>query len=399
MSTVRFYLNKPNKNNLRSILLTYNNGGEKFRYSTKIQITEKEWNPSTQRVRRGVIKEGIINDTLTTLQRKIESIEIEARLQGIKVSAKYVHQKLLNDESTSVRGESLINYFDVYIEANQNTKRESTLRVYKATKSRLIEFQEKTYTSLTLENINSTFYEKFIDFLIVDIGLLNNSVGKHIKIIKAVLNYLTDKEINKNLAFKKFKVYKEDVDIIYLTEEELINVYNFKNLPPRLNAIREVFCFGCFTGLRISDLNNLKRENINKESIEIKTQKTKDKIIIPLNKYSKEIIKRNKGIIPSVRSNQKTNEYLKELGQLAGINKNVLITKYRGKDEIIEKSPKFNFITTHTARRTFVTLSLEKGMRIETVMSITGHKDYATFKKYIKLTDSVKEEEMNKAWK
>jgi integrase len=398
MSTVRFYLNKPNKNNLRSILLTYNNGGEKFRYSTKIQITEKEWNPSTQRVRRGVIKEGIINDTLTTLQRKIESIEIEARLQGIKVSAKYVHQKLLNDESTSVRGESLINYFDVYIEANQNTKRESTLRVYKATKSRLIEFQEKTYTSLTLENINSTFYEKFIDFLIVDIGLLNNSVGKHIKIIKAVLNYLTDKEINKNLAFKKFKVYKEDVDIIYLTEEELINVYNFKNLPPRLNAIREVFCFGCFTGLRISDLNNLKRENINKESIEIKTQKTKDKIIIPLNKYSKEIIKRNKGIIPSVRSNQKTNEYLKELGQLAGINKNVLITKYRGKDEIIEKSPKFNFITTHTARRTFVTLSLEKGMRIETVMSITGHKDYATFKKYIKLTDSVKEEEMNKAW-
>jgi integrase len=97
-------------------------------------------------------------------------------------------------------------------------------------------------------------------------------------------------------------------------------------------------------------------------------------------------------------SNQKMNEYLKEIGKLAEINENIAIVKYRGLEKVEFLEPKHNFISSHTARRTFVTLSLEKGMRPETVMSITGHKDYRTFKKYIKLTDKVKLAEMNDIW-
>lgn len=78
--------------------------------------------------------------------------------------------------------------------------------------------------------------------------------------------------------------------------------------------------------------------------------------------------------------------------------KNVAIHRYRGAERIDSKIPKYELITTHTARRTFITLSLEKGIRPEVVMSITGHKDYKTFKAYIKITDTVKKEELLKAW-
>jgi integrase len=92
------------------------------------------------------------------------------------------------------------------------------------------------------------------------------------------------------------------------------------------------------------------------------------------------------------------NEYLKEIGQLAEINEEIILTQYKGAEKLEKKEPKYNFISSHTARRTFVTLSLEKGMRPEVVMSITGHKDYKTFNKYIKLTDNVKQSEMINTW-
>lgn len=92
------------------------------------------------------------------------------------------------------------------------------------------------------------------------------------------------------------------------------------------------------------------------------------------------------------------NEYLKELGELAKINEIIEQHRYSGNKKIKTTSEKYNFMTTHTARRTFVTLALEKGFRPEVVMEMTGHKNYATFKRYIKITNKVKKEEMNRLW-
>ena len=113
--------------------------------------------------------------------------------------------------------------------------------------------------------------------------------------------------------------------------------------------------------------------------------------------FTSQILKRNHYKLPVI-SNQKTNEYIKELAELAEINEPVMITKYRGVEAIEFKEPKHNFISSHTARRTFVTLSLEKGMRPETVMEITGHKDYKMFRKYIKITEKIKKIEMKRVW-
>ncbi|MBM2813809.1 MAG: integrase family protein [Ignavibacteria bacterium] len=168
-----------------------------------------------------------------------------------------------------------------------------------------------------------------------------------------------------------------------------------------LERVRDVFCFGCFTGQRFSDISKLKRDDIRDGQWYLRTAKTKDPLEIPLNAFSEAIINKylsNDEPLPVI-SNQKTNEHLKNLCQIARINDKRKITKYRGAEKIEEIFFKYELISTHTARRTFVTLSLEKGMRPETVMAITGHKDYKTFDKYVKISSKVKKVEMNRTWR
>ena len=136
--------------------------------------------------------------------------------------------------------------------------------------------------------------------------------------------------------------------------------------------------------------------------LNLKTEKTKDILSIPLNDFANDIINRHKENdkiqLPPIITNQKMNEYLKELGALAEINDTVERHRYSGNIKKTITTEKYNLITTHTARRTFVTLSLEKGFRPEVVMEMTGHKNYTTFKRYIKITNQVKKEEMNRLW-
>ena len=223
-----------------------------------------------------------------------------------------------------------------------------------------------------------------------------------LKILKTFLNYATEKEINHNLAYKKFKVTTEQVDIVYLTEKELLKLNSLKLKSARLKNVRDIFCLACFIGLRFSDLHKIKSENIKDGMLNIKTEKTKDILSIPLNDYAMEIIDRHriddKVQLPVIITNQKMNEYLKELGELAKINEIIEQHRYSGNIKKTTTTEKYDLITTHTARRTFVTLALEKGFRPEVVMEMTGHKNYATFKRYIKITNQVKKEEMNRLW-
>jgi site-specific recombinase XerD len=263
----------------------------------------------------------------------------------------------------------------------------------------LKDFRQKKRYELSFERLNQTFYDSFTHFLMTDKGQLNNTVGNYIKTLKAFINFCIERNYCKPIAeVKKFKVCKEEAELIALTEQELLKLYHLELDSHKLQVVRDNFCFACLTGLRYSDITKLQAENIKADYLELKTEKTRDFLKIPLNVYAKGILKRNSGRLPQLYSNQKTNEYLKELGKAAKLDEMIQVIKYRGVEKVEFLEPKYNFISTHTARRTFVTLSLEKGMRPETVMSITGHKDYKTFKKYIKLTDKVKLMEMNSIW-
>jgi site-specific recombinase XerD len=166
----------------------------------------------------------------------------------------------------------------------------------------------------------------------------------------------------------------------------------------KLSRVRDFFCFACFTGARYSDVPKIQHEELKNDKWYLRTAKTKDLLEIPIIDEAQIILNRykdNPQPIPVI-SNQKTNKYIKEISKVTGIHENIKIVKYQSPKPIEKSSPKYELIATHTARRTFITLPLEKGMSPEIVMEIKGHKDYKMMLKYLKITENVKETEMKK---
>ncbi|MGL5261855.1 MAG: site-specific integrase, partial [Bacteroides sp.] len=192
-------------------------------------------------------------------------------------------------------------------------------------------------------------------------------------------------------------------EVIYLTWEELIYLFDYDFKEKRyLERVRDVFCFCCFTGLRYSDAKKLTREDIFNDYIEIVTQKTTDRLKIELNDYSRSILSKYEDdpllghkALPVI-SNQKMNEYLKEMGRLVGFDTPTRIVYFKGNKRFEEVKPKYELLATHCGRRTFVVNALYLGIPAEVIMRWTGHSDYKSMKPYVKIVDDLKASEMSK---
>lgn len=401
MATANFYLKDPSAKEETLIYLFFSYNGRRLKFSTGEKIYPKYWNsdPDTQRAKKSMTGSPELNGYLDKVEEEAKKIYRNTKSNGATLTVQELREKLINGlDRKTLSQKNFFDYLNEFTELGKGIKKHNTLKKYRTLRNHLLQFQQRRKFNISFETIDSKFYESFHSFYINDLRLLNNSIGKYISTLKTFLHWATERGYNSHSGFLKFKCPKEEADITYLTEKELMKIYeyDFSN-NKRLEQVRDTFCLGCFTGMRFSDIAGLKEENVKEDELHISTQKTRDKLIIPLNEFSKEILKKYNCKLPSI-SNQKSNDYLKEIGEIAGIDEPILKVQYRGAEEIQTKEPKYNFISTHTARRTFVTLSLEKGMRAETVMSITGHKDYKTFKKYIKITNKVKLVEMNNIW-
>jgi site-specific recombinase XerD len=398
MATVNFYLDKPNRKNERPILLTYLLNGSKVRFSTKLKTTDKDWNSEKQIVKKNGVNESEINFALNEFKRVISKAELDTKFEQSQLSLDFIRTRLEEATGKKKRLFTFYDAFEEYIKEAEIKKTINSKRIYEITRDKIKAFDTDNRFLLSFDNIDSKFESRFTEYLMVDCGLVNNTIGRYMKTIKSFMHFAAERGYTTNYKFKSFRVIKQDADIIYLTEEELLKIYNLDALSKSLSMVRDAFCLGCFTGLRFSDLSELRLANLKQNFIELKSKKTRDFLRIPLNDYAREILKKHEGNPPVMISNQKMNDYIKDIGKEAGITTPIILTKYQGATKIEKSEPKYKFLSSHSARRTFVTLSLEKGMRPEVVMSITGHKDYATFKKYIKLTENVKLAEMNNAW-
>jgi integrase len=162
----------------------------------------------------------------------------------------------------------------------------------------------------------------------------------------------------------------------------------------KLAKVRDLFIIGCYTGLRFSDFIQIKQENIfESNKIKIRTQKTGEIVVIPLHPFVREIMAKYDGNIPEPISNQKMNDYLKEIGQLAGLNELIEVTITKGGKLVKSTTEKYNLIMTHTARRSFATNLYMADVPSITIMNITGHKTEKNFLRYIRISQ---EENANK---
>ena len=292
--------------------------------------------------------------------------------------------------------------FEDFIIASKHKKTEGTINRYKTLRNFLIHFSEQTKYPIRFDTINLKFEEVFMNYAFEERRTKNNYYGKLISIVKTYMNWAFELGLHKNIDFHKFKRVEDEIEVIYLEKEELIALYEYDFENTRLNNVRDFFCFGCFTGLRFSDIRNIDKANINDEFIQLNIIKTKTiSHRIELNKYSKAILDKYKDSIykplPKI-SSQKLNKYIKECCEIVGINGEVTITRYIGKKRIETSYKKFEIITSHIARKTFVTNSLLFGMDERVLRETTKHLDEKSFKRYLKIPNSFLSRQMHKTW-
>ena len=255
-----------------------------------------------------------------------------------------------------------------------------------------------------VEDLNGEGIEKFLAYLRTR-NLENAVFMKKASVLRWFLGWCRKKGYLDNDEYKLHQPHLKcpKKEVIYLEWDELMQMLYFDyGKYTKLSNIRDVFCFCAFTGLRYCDAKKMKWRDIHSDHIRIVTQKTRDALRIELNKYSRLILDKyrvegvsspDRLVLPAV-SNQKANEYLKEAAMLAQIDEPLTLMSYKGSKRIETGVLKWEAMTTHCARRTFVVNSLRLGIPAEVIMKWTGHSDFTAMKPYIAIVDELKRENM-----
>src|ERR1035437_6240551 len=407
--TVHFYLERKELKSPERTIYCYIRGlakGKTIQLNTKESIMPEYWDRNEQRVtERGKTKYSgakELNIFLDSLSEDIKKTIRQFKANNPIASYEEIRAAVLERFGKSQKLQlSFFEALDLFTETRKKDMSPDSIRKFTTIKKHLEEYEKTTRLELSFNKIDLLFYDRFLTHLINIKGLANNSAYKLIGLLKIFLNWTFDRGINQFTHFKKFKIKEDRIEIISLTEEELTTLYNIDlNDNKRLERARDLFLFGCHTGGRFGDLVKLEHEDIRNGNWVLRTGKTKDILEIPLDDYALSLLaKYSEDEKPLPRlSNQKLNSYIKEVCKKAGFNEIFRTTRYKGSQPIVKDSAKWELITVHTARRTFITQSLNRGMLAHTVMSISGHKNYKTFKKYVDVTSTDKTQAVNKAW-
>ena len=400
------------------IRMRVNFASKRIEFTTGYRIDASKWDADKQCVKNGCsnkLKQSAseINASLLEYYTEIQSIfkrfEVEDVMptpEQIKEAFNALHKPV--SEEPKPKKEALpcdfFQVFDDFVEdcGRQNNWTDSTFEKFAAVKNHLTNFRE----GLTFEFFDERGLNDYISYLRDVKEMRNTTIGKQLSFLKWFLRWAFKKGVHQNNAYDSYKPKLKSTQkkIIFLTWDELNRLREFK-IPlnkQALERVRDVFLFQCFTGLRYSDVFNLRRSDIKGDHIEVTTVKTSDSLIIELNNHSKAILDKYKDVafeddkVLPVITNQKMNDYLKELAELAGIDEPVRQTYYRGNERIDEVTPKYALLGTHAGRRTFICNALALGIPPQVVMKWTGHSDYKAMKPYIDIADDIKANAMSK---
>ncbi|MFA8298856.1 MAG: site-specific integrase [Hyphomicrobiales bacterium] len=410
MPKAKFVIRNPKEKKEQSIIIIFRYKNKRFYKSLGISISPKNWNPKTQRARNtnDVLNKDEINNYLNEWAMIIEQVynKLLTSKQSInnQTLLKEVNKHFNLDQQTN----DLFSYIENFIKKsssriNPRTKKriaESTISTYKETLRILSKFNKEKY-SINFDTITLDFYYDFVAYMQEEQNYSLNNCGKHIKNLKVFLNEATEDGTNTNLAYKskRFLVLKEDVDSIYLSTKELLSIYNLDlSHDKSMDRARDLFLIGAFTGLRVSDFNNLKEENILSKPggklLKVNTKKTGEQVVIPLTSIVENILNKYDGKPPRVISEKNLNPIIKVIGRLAGIRDKVSMTITKGGITRTATYFKYELIKTHTARRSFCTNAYLSGIDTLDIMAISGHKTESAFKKYVKVTKEQHAEKM-----
>ena len=360
---------------------TMNN--QRFELSTGIFVVPESWNDDKQQVNGRTEEAKILNNRLAKINTRVQDVYNQLESKGETFSALKVKNKLLgiSDEKGVLE---ILDGIIKGIEARVgNDYSEGTLKHYRTTYSRLAEFFKTKFgrQDIPLSMVDFNFLTSFDLYLKAELWLKPNSALTYHKHLKKVMNAAVSMNLLSNNPYDSFKVSRNETHRNYLTIQELEKIKKKEFNTFRMEIIRDVFVFACYTGLGYAELRKLSSSHLylgddGGRWIIIDRTKTDIRCRIPILPQAKAIIQkyenfptnRNKGKLLPVHSNQKMNEYLKELAGICDIKKN---------------------LSMHVARHTFATsVTLANGVPIETVSRMLGHTSLKTTQIYARIVDS-----------
>ena len=419
-AVARFVLKEPTGDKPTPIYLLYRHRSQRLKYSTGQTILPALWDADGQHARTNQPKPKdrepfvSLNARLSRYRAALTQITNRCQLANIEPTVDEVRAQLDKEfDADKSRKQAVarrpaapvaVGFFD-YCEqflsdckaGNRLTQanREysiSMLKGFRTTVNHLTEFG-KTYPAISkFDGFTMTFYQRFKMYLTGKDFTLN-TVGKIIKNVKILLKEGYRDGVHTNVIFshEDFKKMTEEVDNIYLTTDELQRLYDLDLTGnARLTTVRDAFLIGCYTGLRFSDFMQIHPHNLTTTPdgtlLTIHTQKTGARVMVPLAPNPLAILERYGYQTPKVLSNQKFNDYLKELAERADLTELIQTTRTKGGRKVTTTRRKWEMVTTHTARRSFATNAYKAGVSTVDIMKMTGHKTETSFMRYIKVT-------------
>lgn len=380
---VLFYLrvNYLNKSGKAGIMIRVTVNGELSQFSSKLDIEPDRWDVKNGRAKGNNIESKRLNELLENIRTAINNHYHEIEHRESFVNAEKVRNAFLGVDT---RQQTLLELFRKHNDDVKKligiSKSDATWQKYDRTRRHLQDFMQSKYrvSDIALKEIGHMFITDFEMYLRTTCACNENTSAKFIQSFRRIIIIAKNNGWITGDPFSNYVIRLKRVDRGYLTEQEIEKIMTKEFVSQRLDSVRDIFIFSCFCGLAYIDVKNLTDNNIEtgfdgKPWIMTKRQKTDTKVTVPLLKIPMQIIDKYKGINKSnyllpVLSNQKMNSYLKEIGDLCGINKN---------------------LTFHLARHTFsTTVTLAKGVPIETVSKMLGHTNIQTTQIYARITNS-----------
>jgi site-specific recombinase XerD len=361
--------------------------GEAVQFGAKTEVNPKIWDTKSGKA-VGKTQEVIdVNGILESIKATMTKIYRDLQEQETSVTPERIKNIFFGVE---IRQQMLLEHFQRHNDDVERligiSKSKATYQKYEVTRKHLADFIKEKYnlSDISFKEINHLFIMDFEVYLLTTCGCNANTTAKFMQFFKRIVIIAKNNGWIKADPFANYKIRLKKVDRGYLTQEEVEAIMAKQFSTKRLEQVRDIFVFSCFCGLAYIDVKKLRKENIRTSFdgnlwIMGKREKTDVSFSIPLLDIPKQILEKYEGTLPDNRilpvpSNQKMNAYLKEIGDLCEINKE---------------------ISFHLARHTFATLTLSKGVSIESVSKMLGHTNIKTTQIYARITDAKISHDMN----
>ncbi len=379
-------------------------------WKTMMWIKEGDWYPKPEKDKwikpgrtgsKDYIENKRKNDLLKAYKERIEKYFDQCTLGNVKVTPELVKTYFTGTNPDDASVSNFWTIYEAFFSSRTNLK-DNTRRGDNTTRNVLKAFEMNTGYIMTFDSVNLIFFDKLKTYMLTTNKKGWNYFAANIKRLKTYMKWAKTRGYHNNMAYQveEFSAPEEKGTIVYLTMEELQKLYNFKFEDPKYGRVRDIFCFGCFTGLRQSDLYSLTRDHIQGNFI-VKHAKKKSEdeaLYIPLVPQAKTIIERYSATyraLPKL-SQQKLNEWIKEAAEVAGIKEPFLYKDFTGGPATEKVANKNELISSHIARKTFISMAFEQGVDIETIKKITGIKQEKTLARYLHITRKTTENAVNK---